>query len=90
MSTLISQLQGSGILDRRYCRVRAVPASNAMEVHGVPICLNRVEQLAKRIDEQKLNHEQNQEIIQLFPLKYATAADGSYSYRGQQVAVPGW
>ncbi|AAQ60267.1 MULTISPECIES: EscC/YscC/HrcC family type III secretion system outer membrane ring protein [Chromobacterium] len=89
VSTLISQLQGSGILDRRYCRVRAVPASNAMEVHGVPICLNRVEQLAKRIDEQKLNHEQNQEIIQLFPLKYATAADGSYSYRGQQVAVPG-
>lgn len=87
--TLISQLKGSAMLDRRTCRVSAVPASNALKVQGVPVCLQRVEMLAKRIDEQKLNHDQNQEVIRLFPLKYANAADSQYDYRGNQVVVPG-
>ncbi|MDL4454983.1 EscC/YscC/HrcC family type III secretion system outer membrane ring protein [Klebsiella michiganensis] len=87
--TLINQLKGSAILDRSSCRVSAVPASNALKVQGVPVCLQRVETLAKRIDEQKLNHDQNQEVIRLFPLKYANAADGHYDYRGRQVVVPG-
>lgn len=89
VDTLTDQLEGSNILDQRHCRVRTLPASNALQVEGVPICLGRVEMLAKRIDEQKLNHDQNQEIIQLFPLKYASAADSSYSYRGQKVVIPG-
>ncbi|MDM5065588.1 EscC/YscC/HrcC family type III secretion system outer membrane ring protein [Aeromonas salmonicida] len=87
--TLINQLEGSAMLDSRSCRVSAVPASNALNVQGVPVCLERIEILAKRIDEQKLNHDQNQEVIRLFPLKYANAADGHYDYRGRQVVVPG-
>ncbi|MCU1748806.1 EscC/YscC/HrcC family type III secretion system outer membrane ring protein [Pseudomonas sp. 6D_7.1_Bac1] len=89
VQTLIAQLRATGVLDRRYCRVRAVPTSNALEVHGVPICLERVARLAERIDQQKLNHEQNQEVVELFPLKYAAAADTQYTYRTQQVVIPG-
>lgn len=89
VDTLISQLKSSNILDPRYCRVRAVPASNALQAEGVPICLQRVETLAKRIDEQKLNHDQNQEGIRFFPLKYASVADTNYSYRDQVVVIPG-
>jgi len=89
VDTLTRQLTSSGILDKRNCRVRKLPASNALQVEGVPICLKRVDTVSKRIDEQKLNHDQNQEIIRFFPLKYANASDSSYNYRGQQVVVPG-
>lgn len=89
VATLIGQLKSSNILDPRYCRVRALSASNALQAEGVPVCLQRVETLAKRIDEQKLNHDQNQEGIRFFPLKYASAADTSYSYRDQVVVIPG-
>ncbi|WP_414925738.1 EscC/YscC/HrcC family type III secretion system outer membrane ring protein [Pseudomonas zeae] len=87
--TLISQLQSTGVLDPRSCRVRAVPASNALEVQGVPVCLERVARLSEGLDQQKLNLERNQEGIELFALKYASAADSEYTYRGQQVVVPG-
>lgn len=89
VDTLTRQLTTSGILDKRNCRVRKLPASNALQVEGVPICLKRVDTVSKRIDEQKLNHDQNQEIIRFFPLKYASASDSNYNYRGQQVVVPG-
>lgn len=87
--TLISQLQSTGVLDSRACRVRAVPTSNALEVQGVPVCLERVTRLSQGLDQQKLNLERQQEGIELFALKYASAADSEYTYRGQQVVVPG-
>lgn len=87
--TLIDQLQSTGMLDSRYCRARAVPTSNALEVQGVPVCLERVTRLSQGLDQQKLNLERNQEGIELFALKYASAADTEYTYRGQQVVVPG-
>jgi type III secretion protein C len=87
--TLVRQLKQSGLLDKRQCQIRAIPGSNALQVEGVPICLERVEALAKRVDEQKLTQDQNQEEIRRFPLKYANAADSSYTYRGQQVIIPG-
>lgn len=89
VSELIDQLEGSHILDNKHCRVRALPSSNAMQVEGVPICLTRVNTLAERIDQQKLNHDQNQEKIELFPLKYASAGDTKHSYRGQEIVIPG-
>lgn len=45
--------------------------------------------MAKQLDEQSLNLEQNREAIALYPLKYANAADSNYSYRNQTVVVPG-
>ncbi|RKT98824.1 EscC/YscC/HrcC family type III secretion system outer membrane ring protein [Burkholderia sp. Nafp2/4-1b] len=88
-STLIAQLDSAGLLDGRQCRVQAIEQANAVEVYGVPVCLERVAQFAKRLDQQAVNREQNQESVRLFPLKYATAADTSYSYRSQQVTVSG-
>ncbi len=89
VQTLIAQLQATGVLDQRYCRVRSVPTSNALEVHGVPACMERVSRLTEGLDQQKLNLERNQEVIEVFPLKYAAAADTQYTYRTQQVVVPG-
>jgi type III secretion protein C len=89
VQTLMTQLQSTGILDKRYCRVRSVPSSNALEVQGVPACMERVSRLAEGLDQQKFNRERNQEAIELFALKYAAAADTQYTYRNQQVVVPG-
>ncbi|KWN58205.1 outer membrane secretin SsaC [Burkholderia ubonensis] len=88
-ATLIEQLLSTSLLDDRQCRVQAIASSNAVEAHGVPICIERVRKFAQRLDEQAINREQNRESIRFFPLKYATAADTHYSYRAQQVVVPG-
>jgi type III secretion protein C len=87
--TLLAQLRATGVVDGRHCRLRAVSASNALEVYGVPVCVERVAEYAKHIDEQTLTREQNQEVMEFFPLKYATAADTQYSYRSQTVLIPG-
>lgn len=87
--SLVKQLNVLGVLDSRYCRVREVSASNVMEIHGFPVCLERVEKIAQGLDTQKINHEQNQEAVRSFPLRYASAADMTYSFRGQDVRVPG-
>ncbi|MBB6155201.1 type III secretion protein C [Pseudomonas sp. JAI115] len=87
--TLMTQLKSTGMLDARFCRVRAVPTSNALEAQGVPVCLERVARLAQGLDQQKATLERNQEAVELFALKYASAADTAYTYRGQQVVVPG-
>ncbi|WP_199153191.1 EscC/YscC/HrcC family type III secretion system outer membrane ring protein [Chromobacterium sp. ASV23] len=86
LSRLIGQ---SGLLDGAACRLHAVGASNSLQVSGVPVCLSRVSALAKQLDEQNLNQEQNKETVAIYPLKYASAADTSYSYRSQTVTVPG-
>ncbi|RQR48129.1 EscC/YscC/HrcC family type III secretion system outer membrane ring protein [Burkholderia sp. Bp9126] len=88
-TTLISQLRSASLLDAKQCRVEAIPQSNTIEVYGVPVCIERVAQFAKHLDQQAVNREQNRESVRLFRLKYATAADTSYSYRSQQVLVPG-
>jgi type III secretion protein C len=86
LSRLIGQ---SGLLDGPACRLHPVGASNSLQVSGVPVCLTRVSALAKQLDEQNLNQEQNKETVAIYPLKYASAADTSYAYRSQTVTVPG-
>lgn len=86
LSRLIGQ---SGLLDGSACRLLPVGGSNALQISGVPVCLTRVTALAKQLDEQNLNQEQNKETVAIYPLKYASAADSSYSYRSQTVTVPG-
>jgi type III secretion protein C len=86
LSRLIGQ---SGLLDGPACRLHPVGASNSLQVSGVPVCLTRVSALAKQLDEQNLNQEQNKETVAIYLLKYASAADTSYSYRSQTVTVPG-
>lgn len=85
LSRLIGQ---SRQMDNTACRVQAV-GGNALQISGVPVCLSRVGALAKQLDDQNLNQEQNKETIAIFPLKYANAADSNYGYRSQNVIVPG-
>lgn len=86
---LARQLEESGLLDGAACQLRRVADSSALQLVGVPVCLSRVGALAKQLDEQNLNLEQNKETVALFPLKYASSGDTSYSYREQNVLVPG-
>ncbi|AXE30564.1 EscC/YscC/HrcC family type III secretion system outer membrane ring protein [Chromobacterium phragmitis] len=86
---LAALISASGLLDGAGCRLHGVGAANALQISGVPICLARVKELAKQLDQQHLNQEQNRETVRLFPLRYASAADNHYAYRGQSVTVPG-
>lgn len=88
-SDLAKLIKQSGLLDGASCRLRSVGSANALQVSGVPVCLSRVSTLAKQLDEQNLNQEQNKETVSIFPLKYANAADSNYAYRSQTVVVPG-
>lgn len=88
-ATLVRLLRRSGLLDGAACQVRQVGASNSLQVNGVPACINQVNSLAKQLDAQDLNQEQNRETVAVFPLKYASANDTSYSYRNNNVVVPG-
>ncbi len=89
VDTLLPQLNDAGLVDRGACNVHAVQSANAIKIDGVPVCLDRVAQFLTRVDEQRLAREQSEESIELFPLKYATAADATFSFRDRQVMLPG-
>jgi type III secretion protein C len=86
---LITYLKRDGFATQKYCSLRTVSHFNALEIFGVPMCIERISALAKNLDEKVLNQAQNQETVQVFPLRFASAEDNTYSYRDQQVRVPG-
>lgn len=88
-SALNRMVQRSGLLDGISCQIRDIGASNTLQVNGVPACLNQIATLAKQLDEQERNQDQNRVSVEVFPLKYASASDTSYVYRNQSVVVPG-
>lgn len=79
----------SGLRDNAACQVRQMANSSTLQISGVPICLSQVTTLIKQQDEQKLNQDQNQEMVTVYPLKYASASDTNYSYRNHDVVIPG-
>ena len=83
---LLTQLEQP---QEKYCRARLIRDVNAIEVWGVPACLERFAQVAKQIDEQARHLEKNRESIEVFPLRYASASDTTYRYRQQDVILPG-
>ncbi len=87
--TLMTQLRDTQLLAAGRCAAHPVSGSNAIQVHGVPVCVERVMQFLERVDEQKLDRERNEEDIELFPLRYAAATDVTYDYRSEHVTVPG-
>lgn len=86
---LIRYLTRGGVSAQQYCSLRKVSQFNALEVFGVPKCIERVVELAKNLDEKVLDQAQNQETVHIFPLRFASASDSTYTYRNQQVRVPG-
>lgn len=86
---LVAYLRDTGMFRGGACSVRLVNNFNAVEVFGVPVCVQRIVRLVKELDEKTLQQTQNQEVVQVFPLRYASAVDGAYTYRDQQVIIPG-
>lgn len=72
-----------------YCRVSLLPGTYVAEVWGVPVCVERFRQWLQRLEEQASYHEENQDTVELFPLRYANALDTTYRYRQESVIVPG-
>lgn len=85
----LSEYLRSEIGGGQNCLVRPISNLAALEVFGVPICVDRAVELSRELDEKVLNQAQNQEDVKVFKLLHASAADYSYSYRGQTVSVPG-
>ena len=88
-ATLIKYLNQSGVPAGKNCAVQAITRLNAIEVTGVPICIERVTSLTKMLSSQVRKQNQNKETVKVFQLKYASAADSTYQYRDQQVQLPG-
>ncbi|BEV73179.1 MULTISPECIES: EscC/YscC/HrcC family type III secretion system outer membrane ring protein [unclassified Paludibacterium] len=88
-ATLLAQLKDAGLSDAQACRLSLLDQSNALQVAGVPVCLSRLTLMAKQLDSQYAEQAQRQDVVQVYPLRYASAADSSYSFRGQSVLVPG-
>ncbi|MCL9783724.1 EscC/YscC/HrcC family type III secretion system outer membrane ring protein [Vibrio sp. S4M6] len=89
-ATKIAQyLHKVGIASSKFCSFKKIPRVNALEISGVPVCVSRTSQLAQSLDQKILEQAQNKEAIRVFPLKFASASDNVYSYRGQKVTVPG-
>ncbi len=86
---LLAHLRGAGVLHARHCVARAIPATRALEIAGVPACIDTVTMLARYVERDAREQQESEETIKIFPLKFATADDTRYFYRGQEVVVPG-
>lgn len=71
------------------CHIVNIKGIRAFEVVGVPACVDKVAELAKKLDEKAVEQDDSRQVIRMFPLKYASATDSVYSYRGTNVTVPG-
>ena len=88
-SDLLGHLRNAGVLHPRHCVARAIPATHALEIAGVPACIETVAMLADHLERDARDQQESEETIKIFPLKFATADDTRYFYRGQEVVVPG-
>ncbi|QHE91124.1 EscC/YscC/HrcC family type III secretion system outer membrane ring protein [Pandoraea fibrosis] len=86
---LLEHLRDAGVLHPRHCVARAIPATHALEIAGVPACIETVSMLAEYVERDARDQQESEETIKIFPLKFATADDTRYFYRGQEVVVPG-
>ncbi len=86
---LLGHLRDAGVLHPRHCVARAIPATRALEIAGVPACMETVSMLAEYVERDARDQQESEETIKIFPLKFATADDTRYFYRGQEVVVPG-
>lgn len=87
--SLYQDIRQSGLVDGVACQVHRITDSGPLQISGVPACLQQISAIAGKLDERNLRQEQNDETVTVFPLRYASAADISYTYRNQDVIVPG-
>ena len=70
-------------------KLELIASSKSIKVSGVPQFVDEVVKVAETMD--KLLHQQADEkiIIKVFPLNHASASDTTYSYRDQNIVIPG-
>lgn len=86
---IVRLIRKSGFKTSNACKINTIGDSLTLEVIGVPACVERVKMLSKELDDQEYLHNQNKEDIFIYPLKYASAMDTTYTYRNQSVVVSG-
>lgn len=85
----IHYVRQRGLNAARVCEVHRIPGVNAVDITGVPMCLQRLRQLADMLDSDMSRRADDAIDVALVPLRYASAADENYQYRDQTVRVPG-
>ncbi|MGL5990152.1 MAG: EscC/YscC/HrcC family type III secretion system outer membrane ring protein [Plesiomonas sp.] len=88
-SILIKYIDDAGLIDKRYCRVKALNHLSSLAISGVPICIDQVSALVQQFNLQSQEKSDKQEGINIFPLQYASAGDYDYQYRDTKVRLPG-
>jgi type III secretion protein C len=86
---IIKQLLVSKILEGDSCKLIEGGAEDSIQVYGVPICIIRVSDFIKQLREQLQSIENSDQSMLMVKLKYASASDAGYEFRGQKVTVPG-
>ncbi|WP_260444774.1 EscC/YscC/HrcC family type III secretion system outer membrane ring protein [Burkholderia sp. Bp8986] len=87
--SLLNDLRSASVFSSPYCRASVLGNLNSIDVTGVPQCIDRVNELVRSLDVDARKSAQDEEAVEVFPLRYASAIDGTYTYRDQQVSVPG-
>lgn len=85
----IRYIARGNLLDKVVCEVTSISGLHALQVNGVPACVTSVTKFVKQLDSDSQQHAKLQKEVRIFPLKYASATDTVYSYRSQDVTVPG-
>lgn len=88
-SDISSYLDSMGVINGASCSAMPLDKMDSLQVSGVPACLARVQQVVDAYDKQRATDANSTQTIEVFPLTYASAADVTYTYRGQNVVVPG-
>ncbi|MCX4024662.1 type III secretion system outer membrane ring subunit SctC [Endozoicomonas sp. SM1973] len=87
-SQLKRYLDKLGIWDRRF-NWRVIPSKDLVYVAGPPRYVELVSETVAALEKKIVNQQQDQMVVEVFPLKYAWAVDREYSFRGKQVVMPG-
>ncbi|MBU2898926.1 EscC/YscC/HrcC family type III secretion system outer membrane ring protein [Vibrio hepatarius] len=85
----IRYIAKANLLDKVACEVTSISGLHAVQVNGVPACVSSVAKFVQQLDNDSQQHAKSQKAVRIFPLKYASATDTVYSYRSQDVTVPG-
>ncbi|NOH71604.1 EscC/YscC/HrcC family type III secretion system outer membrane ring protein [Vibrio pectenicida] len=85
----IRYIAKANLLDKVACEVTSISGLHAVQVNGVPACVSSVTKFVQQLDSDSQEHAKSQKAVRIFPLKYASATDTVYSYRSQDVTVPG-
>ncbi|WP_163834355.1 type III secretion system outer membrane ring subunit SctC [Spartinivicinus ruber] len=77
-----------GIWDRRF-NWRVIPSKDLVYVAGPPRYVELVSETVAALEKKIVTQQQDQMVVEVFPLKYAWAVDREYSFRGKEVVMPG-